>query len=251
VTLEEDLVRRDFTINAMAQDEEGRIIDLFHGQEDLKNKILRHTSLHFSEDPLRVLRAIRFKTILDFSIAPETLLLIKKINESGEMKHLSLERVWQEVVKSLPAQNPMHFLAIYLLSTTFYFLIFKFNDQQVEWKKIDSLEDRWAVICYLLQYKFDLPMPKSFKQTAQRFSYFMSCYHSLHTLNAEQIWKVLNQLKFMHNRNNIMHLAYLAELIHPNLKSFKIFKQLSSIEKEESFDQNYYLDHINKILSSD
>ena len=95
VTLEEDLARRDLTINAIAQDEDGNLIDPFNGQEDIKNKKLRHVSDAFSEDPLRVLRVARFYAKFDdFIVVPETVDKIKEIVESGELEHLTPERKW-------------------------------------------------------------------------------------------------------------------------------------------------------------
>ena len=109
VTLEEDLQRRDLTINAMAKDSDGRIYDPYHGQQDLKNKLLRHVSPAFSEDPLRVLRVARFAARyahLGFSIAPETMLLMKAISQSDELTTISPERIWNETEKALHYQSP-------------------------------------------------------------------------------------------------------------------------------------------------
>ena len=115
VTLEEDLIRRDLTINAMAQDENGNIIDPFNGQADIQNKILRHVSDAFSEDPLRVLRVARFAARfhhLGFTVAAETLALIKQISESGELTHLTPERVWVETQRALHEKSPWVYFEI-------------------------------------------------------------------------------------------------------------------------------------------
>lgn len=102
VTLEEDLVRRDLTINAMAQDlETGEIFDPFGGQNDLDQGILRHVSEAFAEDPLRVLRVARFAARYSFTVATETIELMRKIVAAGELEHLSRERVWVELEKLL------------------------------------------------------------------------------------------------------------------------------------------------------
>ena len=101
ISLEEDLERRDFTINAIAQDDNGNLIDPFNGQLDIKKKQLKHVSNAFSEDPLRVLRAARFKTNLrGFDIAKETISEIVKIKDSGELDYLTGERIWLELYKS-------------------------------------------------------------------------------------------------------------------------------------------------------
>lgn len=112
VTIEEDLLRRDLTINAIAEDEEGRLIDPYNGQKDLENRVLRHVSDAFSEDPLRVLRLARFYSCfhhLGFSVAPETKELCRSLSRSGELKYLTAERVWQEVHKALSGRTPSVF----------------------------------------------------------------------------------------------------------------------------------------------
>ena len=112
VTLEEDLARRDFTINAMAMTPEGTLIDPFHGAEDLKNGILRHVSPAFVEDPLRVLRLARFAAQLDFEVAQETLQLARRIAASGELEHLVPERVWQELLRAMATPRPRRFVEV-------------------------------------------------------------------------------------------------------------------------------------------
>ncbi|MGF1722142.1 multifunctional CCA addition/repair protein [Vibrio kyushuensis] len=115
VTLEEDLLRRDLTINAIAQDNQGKLIDPYGGQNDINDRILRHVSDAFTEDPLRVLRVARFAAKLKhlgFTIAPETMKLMKTISQSGELEHLTAERVWQEWHKSLSTQDPQEFLSV-------------------------------------------------------------------------------------------------------------------------------------------
>ena len=109
ITLEQDLIRRDLTINAMAQDLQGNLYDPYHGADDLKQHILRHVSPAFVEDPLRVLRVARFAARyhhLGFTIEPETLQLMQTLTEQGELQHLTAERVWAETEKSLNEKNP-------------------------------------------------------------------------------------------------------------------------------------------------
>jgi len=109
VSLEEDLIRRDLTINAIAMDENGKTIDPYNGTQDIKNKILRHISPSFSEDPLRVLRVARFAARyhhLGFKIAPETMELMTQLSKSGELKSLNGERIWKETVRALAEKSP-------------------------------------------------------------------------------------------------------------------------------------------------
>ena len=107
VTLEDDLQRRDLTINAMALDADGSLIDLFGGARDLEAKVFRHVSDAFAEDPLRVLRVARFAArFTDFVVAPETLLLCRKLVDDGEIAELVAERVWQEISRGLMELRP-------------------------------------------------------------------------------------------------------------------------------------------------
>jgi tRNA nucleotidyltransferase (CCA-adding enzyme) len=112
VTLEQDLIRRDLTINAMAKTPKGNIIDPFGGQQDLADKILRHVSPAFSEDPVRILRVARFAARfahLGFVVAPETLTLMHKMVLAGEVDALVPERVWTETERALGEQTPAQF----------------------------------------------------------------------------------------------------------------------------------------------
>ena len=106
VTLQEDLARRDLTINSIAKDEAGNIIDPFNGVADLEAGILRHVSPAFSEDPVRILRAARFAARFSFRIAPETLALMNEMVHNGEVDALVPERVWQELARGLMEDNP-------------------------------------------------------------------------------------------------------------------------------------------------
>jgi tRNA nucleotidyltransferase (CCA-adding enzyme) len=113
VTLEDDLARRDFTINAIAQDEHGALVDPYGGARDLEARVLRHVGPAFAEDPLRVLRAARFMARfapLGFTVAEETLALMRMMVDSGELAELVPERVWQELSRALAAPQPSAFL---------------------------------------------------------------------------------------------------------------------------------------------
>jgi len=112
VTLEEDLMRRDLTINAMAEDEDGRIIDPFGGRRDLEQGILRHVSGAFVEDPLRVLRVARFAARFDFRVAEETLELMRTMSASGELDALVPERVWTETERAMSEPHARRFIEV-------------------------------------------------------------------------------------------------------------------------------------------
>lgn len=115
VTLEEDLQRRDLTINAMAQRDDGTVVDPFGGQRDLEQRVLRHVSPAFVEDPLRVLRVARFAARFahrGFTVAPETQDLMREIVSQGELAHLSVERIWVEMERALREADPQVFVQV-------------------------------------------------------------------------------------------------------------------------------------------
>lgn len=113
ITLEDDLIRRDLTINAMAQTADGNIIDPYNGQADLSARLLRHVSPAFAEDPVRILRIARFAAryhYLGFSVAPETNALMQRMVAAGEVDHLVSERIWKETERALREPNPEIFI---------------------------------------------------------------------------------------------------------------------------------------------
>jgi tRNA nucleotidyltransferase (CCA-adding enzyme) len=115
VTLEEDLQRRDLTINAMAQANDGRLIDPYQGQSDLQKRLLRHVSPAFVEDPVRILRVARFAAryhAAGFSVAPETMVLMQQMVLQGEVDALTAERVWQELQRALAGEDPQVFFLV-------------------------------------------------------------------------------------------------------------------------------------------
>lgn len=133
ISLEDDLKRRDLTINAMAMRPDGELIDPFNGRDDLANRILRHVSDAFIEDPLRVLRVARFAARFgDFSIASETLELMQSIASSGELSCLTAERVWQELNRALSEPHPEGFFEV----------LRECNALEVIWPELDAL---WGV----------------------------------------------------------------------------------------------------------
>ncbi|MBU6486066.1 MAG: multifunctional CCA tRNA nucleotidyl transferase/2'3'-cyclic phosphodiesterase/2'nucleotidase/phosphatase, partial [Betaproteobacteria bacterium] len=112
VTLEDDLRRRDLTINAMARADDGRLIDPYGGEADLRAGVLRHVSAAFAEDPLRVLRVARFAARFAFRIAPSTMRLMRDIVAAGELGTLAPERVWQELARGLCESHPSRMIRV-------------------------------------------------------------------------------------------------------------------------------------------
>lgn len=115
VSLEQDLQRRDLTINAMAEDADGNLYDPYGGRQDLEQRILRHVSPSFAEDPLRVLRVARFAARyagLGFTVATQTMQLMRQLSRSGELQHLAAERIWQEISRALMEPAPEVFIQV-------------------------------------------------------------------------------------------------------------------------------------------
>ncbi len=142
VTIEQDLLRRDLTVNAMAMTSEGKIIDPHHGQQDLEKRILRHVSDAFIEDPLRVLRVARFAAryhCYGFTIAPETLELMTKISESGELSTLSAERVWQEMQRALAEDDDSNNKLTQASPEIFFQILHQCQALKALWPELDAL----------------------------------------------------------------------------------------------------------------
>jgi len=142
VTIEQDLLRRDLTVNAMAMTSEGKIIDPYHGQQDLENRILRHVSDAFVEDPLRVLRVARFAAryhSYGFTIAPETLALMTEISESGELLTLSAERVWQEMQRTLAEDTDSENDLEHASPEVFFQILHQCQALKALWSELDAL----------------------------------------------------------------------------------------------------------------
>lgn len=144
VSLEEDLARRDLTINAMAMDSNNTIIDPYHGQQDLQQKKLRHVSEAFTEDPLRVLRVARFYARyyhLGFTLDDKTFELLKSICQSGELQHLSQERVWKETERALAETSPAQYFLLLKSTGALSQLIPPLAElEEVQFLQIDSLQ---------------------------------------------------------------------------------------------------------------
>lgn len=162
VSLEDDLLRRDLTINAMAMDEDGAIIDPYGGQRDLEERRLRHVSPAFAEDPLRVLRVARFAARyhhLGFQVADDTLALMRELSRSGELRELARERLWQELAKGLAEASPQILFRVLLDCEALQHLVPAWaealNDdvlatlQRAGENKL-GLEERFAISCLKL-----------------------------------------------------------------------------------------------------
>lgn len=183
VSLAQDLLRRDLTVNAMALTDSGEIIDPYSGQIDLKNKLLRHVSPAFSEDPLRVLRVARFAAryeYLGFTVCSTTLQLMNEISQSGELKALSIERILKEMERSLSEQSPEVFFDILYHCT--------------------ALKEIWPELVSVWQVQGKMRLMQTTPLTSQiriRFaSLILAIHRGLVTQDHTQVTQMLTRLKF-------------------------------------------------------
>lgn len=243
VSLEQDLARRDLTVNAMAQDDAGNIVDPYNGQQDLEKKILRHVTNAFTEDPLRVLRVARFAARffpLGFSLAPETLVLMRQIVAAGELETLVAERVWTETDRALAETDP---LAYFDVLDDCAALQRVFPEVAAVWRqdpepnlgpspvpnarqllgalmKIDapfcSAELRFSALT--MNIKADalsalvsrLRVPKSYHQLAQLAQRSIERMHGFNAMNAEQRLQLLESMDVLRRPQRIGPLLQLA-----------------------------------------
>ncbi|MDF1655654.1 MAG: multifunctional CCA tRNA nucleotidyl transferase/2'3'-cyclic phosphodiesterase/2'nucleotidase/phosphatase [Coxiellaceae bacterium] len=204
VTLEQDLMRRDLTINAIAQDKDGNLIDPYHGQQDIAQRVLRHVSTAFSEDPVRILRLARFHARFpDFSIADETIILMKSMVNNGEVDALVPERVWAECFKALQEIEPLRFFQlldkINALEKVMPSLQLTTQNSQALIKACilsDNPAVRFASFCHTLdidhikQLIKQIKPPKPFSELMQLCVQQLTTYQQ-DTLNAEQTLQLL------------------------------------------------------------
>ncbi|WP_036544953.1 CCA tRNA nucleotidyltransferase [Nitrincola lacisaponensis] len=240
VTLEEDLLRRDLTINAMARRPDGSLVDPYQGQDDLEQRVLRHVSPAFAEDPLRVLRVARFMarfTPLGFQVAPETLALMQQISASGELQHLSAERVWMEFERALSCDHPLVFLQCLQQAQALPVLLPEFNP--LDWNSaqpvLDRLnrehpcaEQRFALLCHLAMPE-EAPLeavktlcerlktPNRFLQAATDLLQWHDTLASLDTQESSRRLALVKALKLLRNPERLQQLLAPTHALHPDM----------------------------------
>jgi tRNA nucleotidyltransferase (CCA-adding enzyme) len=245
VTLEQDLQRRDLTINAIAQDIDGTLIDPCGGQADIKNKVFRHVSHAFAEDPVRILRLARFAArFTEFSVAPQTATLMHQMVESGEVDALVSERVWQEIARGLMEAQPSRMFAVLCECRALKRLMpeldgllnqsidMQLHPSAVAAEKImieldssahlgASLPIRFSVIAYHLaneQQAIDLclrlKLPNEVKELAVLVARERSAVHSAAEMSADAIVKLLERCDAFRKSDRFADLLKLHELIH-------------------------------------
>lgn len=251
ITLEQDLIRRDLTINAIAMDEENNIIDPYHGVEDIKRKLLRHVSLAFREDPLRVLRVARFAARyhqLGFVVATETMNLMKDMVLAGEISYLTPERVWKETEKALSTLDPQIYFQVLeqcgALAILFPSLIL--SDTVIDALKrsvalTNDLTIRFSILCSQLSTRQavedlcnKIKSPNNYTKLAIMVKQYYKDVQCVQTLTAEQIICLLNRIDVWRNPQ------YLYQLIMAS----------KALAKTKSFPQAQYLENAYKLANS-
>jgi tRNA nucleotidyltransferase (CCA-adding enzyme) len=249
VTLEEDLSRRDLTINAIAKDAKGDLIDPFNGQEDIKNKVFKHVSPAFSEDPLRAIRLARFHTyehLNDFAIDGETADLLRKIVASGEIASLSANRIWAETQRSLGSSNPNIYFEVLLrfnlhiphLENLKNFACNSSKDIHVRWCELQANND------FVINSK--LPVPNDFINAAETLKKLLSI--KINSVDEELI-DVLNNVAFERNEELIRELVLLPHLENTNKFILKLldniketdFSSLAEVANEQIKEEKFKL----------
>ena len=230
VTLEEDLSRRDFTINAIAKDSEGNLIDPHNGIQDIQDKVFRHVSDAFLEDPLRAIRLARFKTydhLKDFTINANTEKLLNKIVESGEINILSENRIWAETERALSSNNPNIFF-----ETLLRFGMHIFHFKGLDKTKCDSSNTpsvRWAELQINNNFVLgqNLPVPNNY-ENATKILEKLSVVEG--DASYKNILMVIQNIRFVQNEELIRDIILL-----PNLKKTKnlILRLLETIKETD------------------
>ena len=249
VTLEEDLSRRDLTINAMARDDDGKIIDPFGGRKDLENKIFRHVSDAFSEDPLRAIRLARFHTykhLSNFEIAEDTKKLISEIVDSGEIAKLSPNRIWTETERALSSSNP----------NIYFKILLEYNLQKPYLDGLQSsfcdssknIQVRWAELQINNNFVLgeDLPIPNTFSNASKTLRMLSNIKLDS---KENELLKALQEISF--ERNSVLieslvklpHLEHTKQLILKLLSGMKEtnFSVLANIPKEQIEEEKFKL----------
>lgn len=246
ITLEQDLIRRDLTINAIAMDEDGNLVDPYHGLDDIKLKLLRHVSPAFREDPLRVLRVARFAARyyhLGFRIASETQKLMEEMVLAGEINTLTPERVWKETEKALASADPQVYFQVLkqcgALAILFPSLTLSYTVADALKKSTlltDDLTVRFAVLFGELTTEAEklcsqIKAPNQYTKLAIMVQQYRLKVENVTQLTAEQIIDLFNRIDVWRNPHHLNQLIIASQ----------------SYAKTESFPQAKYLERAYKL----
>jgi tRNA nucleotidyltransferase (CCA-adding enzyme) len=253
VTLDEDLIRRDLTINAMAESSDGSLHDPYHGMEDIRQRMLRHISPAFSEDPVRILRVARFAARFnDFVVADETLSLMKDMVKDGEVSALVSDRVWKEFEKALQEKNPERFLEE-LKNCDALAVLFPYLDKHYErvyayLKKISVLTEnavmRLAVMAKsldeleLAEFSSSYPLPKSYLDIMELVNRYADNLSGLNGADAKQVLDLFYQLDAFRRTNRFKRW----------LETSKLLLQIDNNSNEKESDDTI-IDRLNTVVA--
>ena len=214
ISLEDDLSRRDLTINAIAESQDGLLIDSVKGLEDLKNKVLRHISEAFSEDPLRVFRVARFAgELLDFSIAHETQNMMTMMAQRGDLKELSPERVWSEFIKGLGSVDPIKFLRVMHETGALKDWLPELIDLEFEFTEGDEI-DRFCELGLSSESFKDLSQrlraPKTYQLASKYWARHHLVFEKWPNVEHKAFYESLEAMKCFHDMKHVDRLLGLA-----------------------------------------
>lgn len=249
VTLEEDLKRRDLTINAIAKTPSGKLIDPYGGQKDLKNKIFRHVSSAFQEDPVRILRLARLATKFpEFSIHPETLDLMKAMTNKGEVNALVPNRVWQELVRAIANKAPTRFFTVLHDCGALAILFYAFHPEN---KGVDALSQiasrtpspimRFAALLSNLSPKaiqklaLQYCVPNEYSDLAIMISRFQGIYKDVGRINEKELLNFILKTDALRRDKRFEQFLFICTSLYPasvkhNDKIKKAIKAIKSID---------------------
>lgn len=264
VSLEDDLKRRDLTINAIAQAPEGTLIDPFHGLDDLKNKVLRHVSDAFVEDPVRILRVARFAArfaILGFKIANETMHLMRQMVDNGEIDALVPDRVWKEVSRALLEAQPFEFFKVLkdcrALPRLFPEVVDHFDAATSALIQATTATHqptlRWAALfanispAQLQSLNQRLPLPKEYFELNQLIVNYCACLKT--KLNAQETLQLLEKLDAFRREKRFKNFLKVCEILNIDIADFKLkYKLAQSVNVQTLISQGIQGAKIKKAL---
>jgi tRNA nucleotidyltransferase (CCA-adding enzyme) len=250
VTLQEDLIRRDLTVNAIAETAEGELVDPYHGKEDLALRILRHVSPAFAEDPVRILRVARFAARffeLGFTVAPETVTLMESMVQSGEVDALVAERVWKELERALSENHPEVFFHVLANCQALAVLFPQIErngrgvsalkkaagmtiDKQVRFAAL--LHDLSVVDIKTLAERYRIP--SDFRDLAVLVAKYHAQYEHIKELSAEELVDFMQLLDAYRREFRFKNFLLTCQIIYGHLESYhfleKCFNAAKSID---------------------
>lgn len=249
VALEEDLKRRDLTINAIAKSSEGTLVDPYGGQQDLKNKVLRHISPAFQEDPMRILRLARLMSKFpEFSIHPETLDLMKKMTRSGEVNSLVPERVWQELVRALTNKIPTRFFTVLDDCDALAILFPTLHHQEESIKALSKIASktlspilRFAALFSNLSFRaiqqltLQYRVPNKYSDLTTMVSRFKKLYQDIDQMNEKELLNFILKTDALRKNERFEQFLFICGSLYPHSaqnddKIRKIIKAIKSIK---------------------